>query len=324
MKRYLLVAVFAFSLLVAGCADNGDGPSGQMRTFIGGTDGVDVDFEVGAPPAEVNIGDDFNVMMVLENKGEHTVEPEDYFVQLRGFSPDDFSTTNEALTVQGSDIGELLQANEMNPDTGEVLESYPVFIDIPQDAPLEYVGDLGGNMQFPFRADVCYTYQTQANAKLCIKEDLSDTTDTEVCTISGAQAITSSGGPIQINNFKEFSGGSGGVRFSFNVVAAKTDGDLAGPGSGCSKQNSHEDRVHVTINTNIPGLSCNGFVSDQEGGGTETFSGAIKMTSSSRQITCRQEIPEAQRGDYVKVIDIKADYDYRTSTSKQVLVKQVS
>ncbi|MBW2983237.1 hypothetical protein KY327_02945 [Candidatus Woesearchaeota archaeon] len=322
MRRYLLVAVFAFSLLLAGCAQE-SGPTGQMRTFIGGTEGVEVGFEVGAPPNEVNTGDDFNVLVVLENMGEHTVEPEDYFVQLRGFSPADFSTSNDALNVSGTDIGEPLQANEMNPDTGEVLESYPVFVDIPQTDPLQYVGDLGGNMQFPFRADVCYTYKTRANAKLCIKRDLSDTTDTEVCTISGAQTITSSGAPVQLSNFKEFSGGSGGVRFSFDVVAANTGGALSAPGSGCSKQHNDEDKVHIRVTTGFDGLNCNGFVGEQESG-NGWYAGSVKLTGSSRQITCRQDISSAERGDYVKVININATYDYRSSASKRVLVKQVS
>ena len=323
MRMYMVIAVFAFSLLLAGCNPNNEGPTGQMKTFIGGTEGVDIKYETGAPPKEVNTGDEFNVLVVLENKGEYTVPPEDYSVKLRGFSPPEFSTSETALTVQGSTVGEKLQANEMNPDTGEVLESYPVFIDVPQEGPLQYKGNIAGNTQFPFRADVCYTYQTDANAKLCIKEDLTDTTDTEVCTISGPQAITSSGAPIKISDFKEFSGGSDGVRFSFQVVSAGSSGDISAPGSDCSKQHNDEDKVRVTVSTGISGLSCNGFIGDQQGG-DGTYSGVIKLTSSSRQITCRQQIPEAQQSDYVKVIDINAEYDYRSSTSKKVLVKQVS
>ena len=329
MRNYAIVALLAALLVLTGCDTGGNEPAGNWKTFIGGTEGVSLRFDTDAPPMEVNIGDEFMVMVVLENLGEHTVAAEDYFVKLKGFSPEEFGTTSGELIVTGDDVGEDLQANEMNPDTGETLESYPVYVEIPQGGMLSYNGGIAGNTQFPFAADVCYTYRTTANGMLCIKEDLTKTSDTKVCTLSGPQAITSSGGPVQIANFQEFGGGKSGVRFSFTIMAANTGGDISTPGSECSNVYSDENRMRVTVTTGIPGLSCNGFVGERTGDGSDSVSGDVKLSGSSRQITCTQDLGDPEdpnnhhQTDYVKVIEIAAEYDYEQSINTQVLVKNV-
>lgn len=325
MKKYLIILALALTLVMSGCNGGSDGNVGaNWNTFIGGTEGVNLRYDIDAPPAEVNIGDEFMVMLVLENMGEHTIQAEDYFVQLKGFSPQEFGTTSGELIVSGSDVGEPLQANEMNPDTGETLESYPVYVEIPQGTPLRYGGSIAGNTPFPFAADVCYTYKTTANGKLCIKEDLTKSSDTKVCMVSGPQGITSSGAPVQITNLQEFGGGRDSVRFSFSVMAANTGGEISTPGSECSDVYSDENKMRVTVTTGIPGLNCNGFVGEKTGEGSDSVSGYVKLSGSSRQITCTQDLMGRHDTDYVKVIEITAEYDYEQSISTQVLVKNIS
>lgn len=329
MRKYLFFAVLAAALVLGGCANNGGDTGTNLNTFLGGTQGVSLSFDTETPPAEVNIGDEFPITLVLENQGEYTVPPEDYFVRVMGISPEEFGTTADELLVSGVDVDESLQAKEMNPDTGETIDSYPVYIDVPQDCAggdvcyLSYDGGIAGNTQFNFAADICYTYQTTANGKLCIKQELTRSKDDKVCTVSGPQAITSSGAPVQITGLQEFAGGKDSVRFSFTVMKAANGGDLSGPGSECSNANSEEDRVHITVSTGIEGLNCNGFVGDREGSGSDMVSGDIRLTGGSRQVTCTQDLTGRHSTDYEKVIEITAKYDYEQSTSTQVLVKNV-
>ncbi len=312
MKNYIVLLAILAMLVVSGCT-GGNAPAGNYRTFIGGTQGVSAVFDVDAPPTEVNVGDPFFVMVVLENMGEHTVVSGDYSVELKGFSPDDFDTTALDLTAEPD---EDLQANAMNPDTGEVLESYPVYVQIPESGDsLRYNGTLAGNTQFPFVADICYKYLTTAHARLCVKEDLTKTSDTNVCMISGPQAITSSGGPIQISDFKEFSGGPNAVRFTFKVIEASAGGSVSERDSGCDTSYQYEDRIYVSVDSGFANLRCTGFLD-----GTDT-EGYVKLSGGSRQITCTQGIAEADQRDYVKIVTITAEYDYEQSVATQVLVK---
>lgn len=317
MKKIIItLALFTMLFSLTACPGT-DGPAegANWKTFRGGTEGVSIDFEMDAPPREINVGDPFFVMVQLNNKGEHTVAAEDYRVKLKGFSPEDFSTSADALEVFGE---EDLQANTLDPDTGEVLESYEVYMQIPVDGDLSYNEDTGiaGNTAFPFFAELCYKYKTTANAKLCIKEDLTKTSDTNVCTLSGPQAVTSSGGPIQINDFKESRAGGSAVRFTFKVMEANTGGDVSRMDSDCSSEIMDEDRIYVTVNTGIPGLRCNGFLES-----TEDTEGFVKLSGGYRQITCTQTLDETYLGDYVKIVEITAEYDHEISKKMDVLVK---
>jgi hypothetical protein len=320
MKKVIVVVLLAMFVL-SGCAKGGSGGS-NWNTFIGGTEGISMQFDMDAPPAEVNIGDEFLVMVILTNLGEYTVAPEDYFVRIKGFSPEEFSTSADALVVQGTEVGEPLQANELNPDTGETLTSYPVYVEVPQGSQLSYTGAIAGNTPFPIAAEVCYKYMTTANAKLCIKEDLTKTTDTAICTVSGPQLVTTSGGPVQIANFMEFSGGKDGIRFSFTVTAANTAGAISTRSSSCSNVYNDEDKVYITIDTGIPGLSCNGFIGETSETGSMS-SGYVKLSSGSRQVTCRQDLSGNHASDYVKIMTITAEYDYEQSVATTVLIKKV-
>jgi len=317
MKRMLLSALLlGVIVLLSSCAPDNGGGGANWKTFIGGTQGVEPSFEIDAPPSEVNAGDPFYVTIILENRGEHTVRGGEYFVSLKGFSPEDFGTTVDALTVRPQDD---LIANTLNPDTGEVLESYPVYVQIPAGENLAFQGNIAGNTPFPFVANVCYQYMTTANAKLCVKEELTKPNDPEVCQISGPQAISSSAGPVQITDFKEFSGGPNAVRFSFKVIAADTGGKLSELGSGCDQRYDKVDRVLVKIDTGFANPPrCNGFVESLNG---LTNEGYVKLSGGSRQISCTQELTSGEQSDYIKIVTITAEYDYQKSLTTNVLVK---
>jgi hypothetical protein len=316
MKMIAIVFMAAMMLLLTGCPGDNGGDGGNWQTFAGGTEGVTLNFEPLNPPTEINAGEEFMVLVVLKNVGEHTVASGDYSVRLRGFSPAEFSTTPDALMATPA---EDLQANVLDPDSGVVLESYDVPVQLPVgDQGLIYSGGIAGNTPFPIVADICYQYKTTSNAKLCVKKDLAKTTDTDVCTISGPQAISSSGAPIAIADFQEAGAGRDAVRFSFKVSANAPAAQIAALGSSCSELYQDKDKVFVTVDTGIDGLRCTGFLGTNQGN-----EGYVKLSDGTRQISCTQTISSAEKSDYVKTVIITAEYDYMDSVSAQVLVKPV-
>lgn len=317
MKKIILLITIIAMLTLTACSSGGGGnvPATNFKTFIGGTEGVSVSFEQDTPPAEVNAGDPFKVVVKLENKGEHTIPPEDYFVTLKGFSPEAFGVTLQELTVGGE---EELAANVLDPDTGSTIESYPVYIEIPKNKDLVYQGGIAGNTPFTLFTDVCYTYETTANAKLCIKEDLQKTTDDKVCTITGPKDISSSGAPVTIGGFEESGSGREAVRFQFTISQADNQGTVHRPESKCSTDYKDDGVVYVEVETGMAGeLDCNGFSEE-----TSPSSGYLKLSGGSRTITCKQTVNEGERGDYVTTVIIKARYDFEKSAEKEILIKK--
>src|SRR3989338_4948843 len=93
-KRELKLIAFSavFLLFIAGCG-SGDVATGAPTTpFLGGTQGLEISFLEGSPPAEVTDGDtfDFQALVQLKNVGEHDIKKKDINVSLIGFLPSQF------------------------------------------------------------------------------------------------------------------------------------------------------------------------------------------------------------------------------------------
>ena len=313
MKKLILLT-FAFLFVLASCDDE---PSfTNTRSFIGGDTGISVDFVEGEPPLDVTDGGatPFTVTVMLENEGETKVLAEDVILTLRGIDAITFglASSDDLITSPTEDLEE----NDINPDTGEAINSPPVFVTFPQ---LNFEGELSGNSDFPFVVDVCYKYTSLATSKLCIKEDLQDSSD-DVCTVFGPKDVQNSGSPVQITGFKEFSAGANAVSFSFDVKNVG-GGLLAQNGFGCDQDFVYKDFVRITVDTGLPDLTCSG-TSNPSTDGT-AFSGDIKLTIGKRQVRCTQQLRESDKTDKIMIVDFNVDYDYQVSRQISVLVKHI-
>jgi hypothetical protein len=99
LKFVALSAVFL--LFIAGCGGGKDISTGAPTTpFLGGSNGLSVEFLEGSPPTEVTDGNsfDFQALVKLKNNGEHKFSDAagtpaavgDIKIDLIGFSPNDF------------------------------------------------------------------------------------------------------------------------------------------------------------------------------------------------------------------------------------------
>ncbi|MBC8500483.1 MAG: hypothetical protein H8D38_01845 [DPANN group archaeon] len=314
MRKQFIITL-ALLLVLASCADQTVTPSNQ-KSFLGGTIGLLVSFVEGEPPSEVTDGGatPFTVSVKLENKGETFVDATDVTLTLKGIDAASFGVTNADLTMNPS---EDLLDNDINPDTGEAINSPPVYVTFSQ---LNYLGELSGNQPFPFVVDVCYKYQTMATSQLCIKENLLDSSDTKVCTVTGSKNVQNSGAPVQILNFEEFSAGQNAVSFSFRVKNVG-NGLLSAASSSCDQTPANRDYVTVTVDSGLQGLTCSGLSNPSENG--TAYSGDVKLATGERQIRCTQQLSDADQTDKIMIVDSSVDYDYQESTRTDVLVKHI-
>src|SRR3989338_8561937 len=92
MKKYLF-AVLVILIILAGCEEKTAAPARSKEPFVGGKVGLSIDFLEDAPPPEVADGGNFpfDVVVKIDNKGEHTIDKEDVIVKISGILPEDFN-----------------------------------------------------------------------------------------------------------------------------------------------------------------------------------------------------------------------------------------
>ena len=99
-KRYVVLFLLAVSLavLISGCGEKEE--EFLIEAFIGGSQGMVIEFLENAPPAEVfDLESPFDVSIKLENIGEWDIEnPEDVTVTISGIDPVDFGKDLAFLT----------------------------------------------------------------------------------------------------------------------------------------------------------------------------------------------------------------------------------
>jgi len=297
--------------------------TGSGTPFIGGTSGLVIDFEEDAPPAEVT--DDgtysFNTIIRLENKGEYRIEPNQVKVSLEGFLPSDFSVSQEDL--QDKQPTEVLEPKRRDAN-GNAIDGTVAFLTIPSDDQPLVPKRFTGNVEFSYRVSACYKYGTTANARVCILKDLLSKQTGALCDPNAASSSASSSSPIQISGFRESVIGRDKISFSFDVVHSgngnvfKVGDDR--PDASCPtdarETRANEDQVHVLVNAEgMSGLTCN----FPQSGNT----GYVRLISGKRTVTCTVDLAGQHSSDFEKVIDITAEFNYKDSKDKKVLVKHL-
>lgn len=306
--RNLILYSVIFSLMLAGCTSDNKNTVTKSNTFIGGSEGVTIAFLENAPPAEVfdNNTYPFDVSVKLENKGEYDVPKDKVKVSLSGIDRNEF---NNPPVLLNSD--EDLEKSRIDPN-GKVVQGTVTYVNFPN---LIYKRNLPGNTPFIIRADLCYQYGTVAQARMCIRNDLTSIEE-GVCDPSGQKSVVSSGAPVQVSNFEQSPAGKKKITFSFDIEHRNT-GLVSRKGNDCSDTLDQKNRVLVTVDTGdlTSKLSCSGL----EGGNSKT-SGYVNLYNGKRNVRCTQDL-ESSSGDFEKIVDIQLNYDYKDHVSTNVLVK---
>ncbi len=331
-KKHITLIVFGviLSLFIAGC-DGGEVTGGDSTTpFLEGTQGLEIGFLQGSPPKEISdITFPFDVVVSLKNQGEHDVAVNDVRVNLMGILPSDFGTENVELTNAHPDADLTSRKKDSEGNVIDAVEAYATFPK--DDTKLQLQpGVISGNVNFVFRADVCYKYKTKATSQICVLKNLVSVADDAICSPTESKSIFSSGSPIDITSFRQGVVGEDKIQFSFDIVHSES-GNVFKPMTptdfvGCPKDSStrrlEEDKVKITIKTGIAEtLKCSGIGSTTDGTLADK---EIKLVNGKRTMTCTQDLPaSSDRNDYEKSIDITVDFNYLDKIDRTVLAKHI-
>src|SRR3989338_4838965 len=91
-KEQFLVLVLFGVLLIAGCDKASDSNNLSSKRFVGGDTGLKLSFS-DDPPTRVgdNSADEFDVVVVVENEGEHDIDDGKVIASLQGIDREAFS-----------------------------------------------------------------------------------------------------------------------------------------------------------------------------------------------------------------------------------------
>jgi len=349
-KRRVIYIAYGVVLLflIAACNGGGDVIGGAPTTpFLGGSQGLEISFLEGTPPAEVTDGDtfDFQALVSLKNNGEHEfADPSgtpavvgDIKVSLIGFSPNDFRSSAAPGDAGDFDPSDLTDVNPADTPTakkrdseGNIIEPTEIFIEFPKTGKnFKFKSTLAGNTVFIFRADVCYKYQTIAVSEMCVLANQIDVADNAICDPSGSKATFSSGSPVQISGFRQNVVGKDKIQLVFEIVH-QGGGNVFDPtvAADCPKdptnRRNKEKEVRVDVQTGIgttAQLKCVGLTTAASGSDI-VASGIVKLINGRRTVTCTQELDDG-RTDFKRNVDINVTFNYLDSTDKEVLVKHL-
>jgi hypothetical protein len=211
---FLFIMSLSSLLFLSGCSG---GSSSEIGGFLGGTKGLLLGVEDGAPPREIlDAGAGaFPVVISLANVGETSVGPGTdsplVFVRLAGIDYNSFGLTNQsAIKV----LDEKLEPARRNFD-GTTLNGDTTFISFDN---LAYGPDVATNVPLTLRIELCYDYESYASTTFCMKSDiLKHWDDNSVCNIVGSRPVGNSGSPLHITSVDEKAVNDNTVQINFVI-----------------------------------------------------------------------------------------------------------
>ena len=305
-----ILLIISMTFLIAGCGEE-EMPVEELKAFIGGAKGIDIELTEQAPPDIVYDMDfPFDINVKVANVGEWDIDnSNDLTLTIIGIEPESFGKTLSQLT-KNSDIP--LNGAHYDPQNN-VVEGTITNINFPT---FQYQQPIVGSIELPVVARVCYEYGTKVNTKICVLDDLLGVSrrlgEEPVCNPNENKKAENSGAPVQITSFRESVVAADRISFTFEISHIG-EGSIARMDTECSTTIADKDKVWVKINTGINGLTCSGI----EAGSSEGFT---TLYTGKRTIICTQPL-DSPRGDYAKPIAIELQYGYTELVSKTLTVR---
>lgn len=310
-------------LLFAGCTSSGSGKKNgfELNSFNGGDESLTLEFAENSPPE--NIRDQglqpFSIRLLVKNMGEYDIPEGEGFVSLSGMDPVTWNLQNTSKPLMLLN-GFKKQGDNVIPGRSQQV----IFSD------LKYTDNIeSGSFPFNLVANLCYPYETKAFALVCINGDTLPSLDekAQICEIDGDKKFANSGAPVKIANVVQYPYGQSSIQIKFDIVhkPVSTNSNIYEPGSidsncninGGSPSTSSQaaykrDKVLYTVESDIPGLDC-------EGTGSNT--NTVQLLDDKYTVTCIQDT--SGQPEYEKPITITLKYDYWDRISKQIIVEHV-
>jgi hypothetical protein len=319
MKTSILtIALIAALVVLAGCGQKQE-TNDATKTFIGGTEGLAMSFEPGFPPEEAfdSSNSPFDIDIKMKNNGEYTVKAANVEARIVGpYAPDFGKTEADFVKVGSEDITAMTKSTE-----GQVMEGGETHI---QFTGLNYKQTLSGNELFNYRADVCYTYGTEAVTRICVLKDLLRTTESNICIVNEDKEVKNSGAPVQITKVTESRYGTQDIGITLDIANIGT-GEIFQRTKKCdATQLRDKNKVWVEIDTGLADVATCSGLKDESGNIANGNKGYVTLNPETKQtrITCVQKAVSQQ--DFTKTINFKLEYDYYQTMPWNLLIKHLS
>lgn len=310
---YKFLAVLAAVILLVGCTGGGGSGTKTLTSYVGGDQGLSIEFNEDEPPKEVldNDEESFFVSLVLKNEGEYTIKRNEIIASLSGISKDDFGLSS----LDAENEFELLRKVK---DGSTVREGDTDILEIGKG---KYKDDLAADFTTTLVADVCYTYRTVAAASLCLKRDTIQHTlkgRRDACDINNENIkVESSGAPVQVTSLRERASGSNEITFSF-LVENKGSGDTYEPNtytSTCSGKEGEEGKAYIKV------TSPSGKFSFRCRDVDDRAEGEIRLINGKKTVSCSLDTNSLQETAFEGRVNVEIDYQYRDAIKQDITVK---
>jgi hypothetical protein len=324
LKTIFIVMLFTIGFIFTSCTQE-TGP-GVGDPFVGGTEGVRVEFREGAPPETVfdNAKYPFSVILDLENVGESDLDANEGMIKLIGLLPQHFGLGQGDFE---KDIDFDLPGVKKNFE-GTIL---PGEMGVIAFENLNYQEDLQGNTQINFQAELCYNYKTRSTTQICIKDDIiGNIGDNTICSLNELKTVHNSGAPVHITEIKETPSGSNKVQLLITVghvgIGKIFKPETSFTADSCDDSYDNQDKNLVYVEVSLPDtsaadVSCTGL----EAGSAMATSGYVRLYQGMpRKFTCTVEGAASGRNVYQELLNVDLEYAYSERLDKTLLIQDVT
>jgi hypothetical protein len=356
----ILVVVFVVIFYSSGCLGDTD-DSETSGSFSGGSGGILVEFQPGAPPQQISEDDpSFDVSVKLENIGEYdidisdaeydedgnlvieydengilkeTIQPASVF--LLGVNPktiglcysDTTTDTTQVCTTKLVHEDGLSGAHYVN---SELIPGELTYLswESAESSSLNYGLEINSDQSLNFVAQVCYPYRTIATAEACFSDNAyAQTTGAETCEVTGSKDVSNTIAPIQVTSVVENPAGKTDTtgKYAFTFSIQNTGGGTVFP---------YDTSTHKCTKLGVGDLNSNqvAIMSVKVGGEekleclkydkiNELYKPAEVTLVNGKGTYTCTVSQESISGDYSDLIEIQLAYNYYDQTSKKIIIK---
>ncbi len=302
-KSIIITVLIASMLLIVGCGSD-DEPaktSTPGSAFIGGTVGITAEFEPLSVEEEgvftIFDTEDFPLEVLLRNKGEEDVGPNNISLRLLGPAQDDFEHIT-SWTINNSD--DVEKVSEFNPEGGEEIVTFT------PDQNAMFIGDVTGFVDINWNVEYAYNYKTHVIINdVCFK---GDPTEDKICETDETKSFSVSAAPIQVGLVEQDTAGRG-------VMVLRVTVNNAGSGNSAIPGEEFDHRfAKIAYQVDDPETwEC-------KSGGRE---GEARMSAESKAtIVCRLKEALAEEDLYTKNVKLTLDYTYKELVQEKLRIKE--
>ncbi len=299
MKKFAVLLSLALLVgILAGCTQSQTGTT-IGGVWIGGSSGLAAEFEQFGTNNEIYEDEAFPLVVLLQNRGEFTLQANEVDLKIRGISERDFS----GVDFEKTNSDKLDKISEYLPTGGYERVNFGDAV---------YEGLTGTYYDANVYLEYTYPYATYISIPdVCFKEDLRDE---RVCDVTGSKAAQASAGPIQIGTVTEKPYGSGKIYLEIPIYNA---------GYGRSKAYLGDDYSTiydiVGFQVETAGMECNSR-------GDPSIARLPRATADNNAMTqtyiiCTSDSLE-EDALYTAQVDITLTYYYQDLTSTKVRIKE--